>query len=63
MKITKIIRYRNPDRVSRKVLLDTDTPKNRNKDIADRIDDTLNVLDMIEKKTDRLLTGVCNFIA
>jgi hypothetical protein len=57
MKITKIIRYRNPDRVY------TDTPKNRNKDIADRIDDTLNVLDMIEKKTDRLLTSVCNFIA
>lgn len=63
MQITKITKHTNPDRVSRKVLLDTDAPKNRNKNIADRIDATLNVLDMIEKKTDRLLTRVCNFIA
>jgi hypothetical protein len=62
MKITRIDRYRNPNRIKRKVLLDTDQVKNKPRHIVDRIEDAVEALDVIEKWADRQLTRICDII-
>jgi hypothetical protein len=50
MTITKLNYYKNPDRITRKVLLDTDRVKEKVKQLPERIED-INVL--VDGKIDR----------
>jgi hypothetical protein len=63
MKITKVSTYRNPDRIKRRVLLDTDQPKNRPRNIVERIEEALEYLSRVEHRVDNLLTRICDYIA
>ena len=69
MKITKLTNYpyykdgHFINRVRRKVLLNTDEPKNRPRSIADRIEEALEYLDRAEKRFDNLLHRICDIIS
>jgi hypothetical protein len=62
MKITRIDRYRNPNRIKRKVLLDTDQVKNKPRHIVERIEDAVEALSAIDEWLDKKLTNICDII-
>jgi hypothetical protein len=68
MQITKLTNYhrykdgRYINRVRRKVLYDTDSPKNRSKGIVERIEDAKEALRLLEECTDRRLSRLIDLI-